>query len=546
MSRRTVPTVVAAVLAAAYLIIQPSGADLPAQLLRTRLFGAEGFGLWDNWWYAGHYLLGYSVLFPALAWLTTPQLVGALASVGTAAAFEALAYHAYGPDSWLAATWLGAATVTELCSGRLTFALGLCGVALTALALQRRRVLPATGLAFLTGLASPVGALFAALAGATVLITGPGRRSGAAVIVASLAPVVALAIAFPEGGSQPFTFPTLWPLLLIAAILMVALPRHSSTLRAATALYTLGCLAAYLISTPVGANAARLGELLAGPLAALILWQSHDRPPDGQLGGIAGGQSRSRADGWASRRVRPRLIVLAVAAIPLTYIQVQDAIGDLQHGSQAPSDGAAYYTPLLRFLDRQPGAAQHSWRVEVPFTQGHWEADRLAPLFPLARGWERQLDIADNHLFYGGRLDAATYEQWLRQLAVRYVALADATPDYSSHREVKLIEQGLPYLRLVARLRHWRVYRVTDATPIVSGPARLRSMGPQSLTLDVRHAGTAYVRVRWSPYWQVSGIDACVAPRGAFTVVKARSSGTARLKMGFSVARIGARSPRCD
>jgi hypothetical protein len=318
---------------------------------------------------------------------------------------------------------------------------------------------------------------------------------------------------------------------------MAALPRDAAALRTAIGLYALGCLAAYAISTPVGANAARLGELVAGPLAALLLWQSHGRPR---------WQARGRAGLIRSRRLRPRVIALTLAAIPLTYIQIQDAIGDLQHASRSPSDSAAYYTPLIRFLDGQPGAAQHSWRVEVPFTQGHWEADRLAPLFPLARGWERQLDIADNHLFYGGRLDAATYEAWLRQLAVRYVAVADAPPDYSSHREVKLIDAGLPYLKLVARPPHWRVYRFTDATAIVSGAATLTSMGPQSLTLSITHAGTAHLRVRWSPYWQVSGVGACVAPWGEFTLVRARSSGTARLQMRFSLGRIGARSPRCN
>jgi hypothetical protein len=525
--RRVLPTVVAALLAAVYLVVQPTGADLPAQLLRTRLFGAEGFGIWNNWWYAGHNLPGYSVLFPALAWLTTPQLVAAVASVGTATAFEALAYRAYGDAAWLGATWLGAATVTELLSGRLTFAFGLCGVALTALALQRRRGWPAASAAFLTALASPVAALFAALAGATVVITGPNRRSGAAVIVAALAPVVVLAIAFPNSGSQPFAFSTLWPLIVLTSIAMVTLPRSSATVRTATVLYGFGCLSAYAISTPVGANAARLGELLAGPLAALLLWQS-----PAALGGI-----KSR---------RARLTVLAAAAIPLTYLQLHDAVSDLQHGSQAPSDSVAYYSPLIRFLDRQPGASEHSWRVEVPFTQGHWEADRLAPLFPLARGWERQLDIADNHLFYGGHLSAESYEEWLRRLAVRYVAVADAPPDYSARAELRLIDQGQPYLELVARLPHWRVYQVTDATAIVSGAATLTGMGAQSLTLDVRHAGAAYVRVRWSPYWQVSGVGGCVAPWGAFTLLRARSSGTARLQISFSLTRIGARSPRCD
>jgi hypothetical protein len=526
--RRALPTAVTAVLAGAYLVIQPSGADLPAQLLRTKLFGVEGFGIWNNWWYAGHYLPGYSVLFPALAWMTTPRLLAAIASVGTAAAFEALAYRAYGTDCWLGATWLGAATVTELLSGRLTFALGLCGVALTALALQRQRGWLAVLAAFLTAMASPVAALFAAMAGATVLIAGPNRRAGTAVIAAALGPVVVLAVAFPQGGAQPFAFATLWPLIVLTSIAMVALPRSSATLRTATALYGFGCLAAYAVSTPVGANAARLGELVAGPLLALLLWQSR-----------CGGN-------LVPRRLRPRLIVLAVAVIPLSYLQVHDAVSDLRHGSQAPSDSAAYDGPLVRFLDRQPGARQHSWRVEVPFTQGHWEADRLAPIFPLARGWDRQIDIADNQLFYGGRLNAVTYDRWLRALAVRFVAVSDAPPDYSARGELELISRGLPYLRLVARMAHWRVYRVSDATAIVSGAATLASLGAQSLTLTVKHAGTAYLRVRWSPYWQVGGVNACVAPWGAFTLVRARSSGTARLQMSFSLGRIGARSERCD
>ncbi len=370
--RRVAPTVLAAALALAYLIVAPTGADLPAQLLRVKLFGAEGFGIWNNWWYGGHDVTAYSVLFPPLAWLLTPQLLAALASVGTAAAFEALAHDVFGDDAWIGATWFGAATVTELLSGRLTFAFGLCGTALVALFLERRWPRWATTLALLTALASPVAALFAALAG---LI---GRRPS--VVVAALLPVGALAIAFPEGGHQPFAFGTLWPLVVIGAALVVAAQRSGhNTLGIAVVLYVLGCVAAYALHTPVGSNAARLGELTAGPLAALLL---------------------------VPRRA---WLLLALAAVPLTYIQVHDAITDLEHGEVANT--AAYYRPLIRFLEAQPGAAQHTWRVEVPFTAGHWEAYWLAPVIPLARGWERQLDIADDGLFYGGELNAGSYRR---------------------------------------------------------------------------------------------------------------------------------------
>jgi hypothetical protein len=521
--RRVAPTALAAVLAIAYLIIQPTGADLPAQLLRVKLFGAEGFGIWNNWWYGGHDVTAYSVLFPPLAWLLTPQLLAALASVGTAAAFEALTHDVYGDNAWIGATWLGAATVTELVSGRLTFAFGLCGTALVALSLERRRVgglIPAA-LALLTALVSPVAALFAALAGATFAAGGLQGRfsrdiaSGIATISAAILPLGALAVAFPQGGYQPFAFGTLWPLLVIGAALVVAAQRSGhNTLVVAVVLYVLGCVAAFAVHTPVGGNAARLGELTAGPLAALLL---------------------------APRRA---WLLLALAAIPLTYIQVHDAITDLEHGE--PANTAAYYRPLIRFLESQPGAARHAWRVEVPFTAGHWEAYRLAPKIPLARGWERQLDIADDALFYDGRLNAGSYDAWLHRFAVRYVAVAGAPADYSARGELELIRRGLPYLKLVTRLRHWRVYAVTRPSPIATGAGRLVSMGPSSLELAIAHPGSVHVRVRWSPYWQLSGVRGCVAPSGQFTLIEARGSGRARLGMAFSPARVGSSAARCD
>ena len=63
--KRILPTFTSAVIAAAYVIIAPRSEDLAAHLLRAKLFSVEGwFGIWNNWWYAGHNLPGYSVLFP--------------------------------------------------------------------------------------------------------------------------------------------------------------------------------------------------------------------------------------------------------------------------------------------------------------------------------------------------------------------------------------------------------------------------------------------------------------------------------------------------
>jgi hypothetical protein len=505
---------VAALLAAAYLIVAPAGADLPAQLLRVKLFGAQGFGIWNNWWYGGHYLLGYSVLFPPLGWLVGARLVGALASVGTAAAFGALARDAYGEHAWPGATWLGAATVTELLSGRLTFALGLSFAALTTLLLERRQPRWAAFFAVATALASPVAGLLVALAGAAAGWHGLKARfrtdiaGGIAAISIQILLLGTAVLVFPTGGHQPFAFATLWP-LLAAAGLIVAL-RPGSVVTAATVLYIAGCVGAYAIHTPLGSNAARLGDLVAGPLVALVL---------------------------VPRRA---WLLLALAALPLTYLQVHDAISDIQHGT--PDRSASYYRPLIGFLHAQPGI----WRVEVPATAGHWESYWLGSQVLLARGWERQTDIADNPLFYRPGLTAAGYESWLHALAVRYVAVADAPLDYSARAELRLIRGRPAYLHVVRRLRHWTVYAVSDPAPIVSGTGRLVSIAPSSLRLAVTHPGVITLRVRWSPYWQLRGVRGCVAPAGQFTRIDATTSGRARLSMGFALARISSRAPRCD
>jgi hypothetical protein len=512
------PTAVAALFAVAYVIVEPPSLDLAAHLLRAKLFSAEGFGIWNNWWYAGHNVPGYSVLFPPIAALLTPQVAAVIATTGTAALFTPLVRRHFGEDAWVGAVWFGAGTAMNLFTGRLTFAFGLLPAMGMALALQRKRTGLACVLAVISALASPVAALFAALGAAAYAIgryirtrTVAAALPGALAVVAALLPVLLLTIAFPEGGSEPFTLATLWPIIAIAAVALAIVPRREWTLRAGIVLYATGCIISFSIATPVGSNAARLGPLVAGPLAALL---------------------------WYRRRVA----WLAVMALPLLYFQWQAPIRDVRTSAGDPSVSAAYYQPLLAFLGRQTGPP---FRVEIPFTRFHWEAYQVAPRFPLARGWERQLDIKYNPLFYGGPLNAATYDTWLHQLAVRFVAVPDASLDFSAHKEVALIDRGLPYLRLVYRTRHWRVYAVENATPIVGGTARLEALGPNSVTIDARHAGTVLVRVRFSPYWKLGEGSGCVAPDGQFTKLTLSRAGPVKMVIDFSIGRIGAESPRC-
>src|SRR5262245_66542625 len=82
-------------------------------------------------------------------------------------------------------------------------------------------------------------------------------------------------------------------------------------------------------------------------------------------------------------------------------------------------------------------------RVEVPLTRNHWEAADLAKVVPLARGWERQLDQKSNPIFYSKtKLTSTAYHGWLRENAVRWVALPNATLDYSAPQETQPLEPG--------------------------------------------------------------------------------------------------------
>jgi hypothetical protein len=363
-----------------------------------------------------------------------------------------------------------------------------------------------------------VAALFAGLAGGAAVLGGLAERRqrelvwrGLIVVIGALAPVALLALAFPEGGNEPFVFSAFWPLPLIGLGLALVTPLHDRVLRAGIALYVAGTAVSFAVSSAVGSNSVRLAELLAGPLAALLLWPR-------------------------------RKLLLGLAALPLLYLQWHAPVRDVTNAG-GPAMTSAYYQPLLSFLKRQSGPP---FRIEIPFTKFHWEAYAVSQHFPLARGWERQLDIKYNRLFYAGRLTDAAYENWLHDQAVRFVAVTDAPLDYAGVAERKLIDRHPSYLRLVWSSRHWRVFAVRDATPIVEGDARLLALGPNWLRLAATRAGAALVRIHFTPYWALSGGRGCVSPAGQFTRLTFRRPGAIKMIIEFSIGRIRARSPRCN
>src|SRR5437879_6074998 len=127
------PWVLAALLAALWLAIAPPTPDLAAQVYRAGLFAHEGFAVWDNNWFAGHHLPGYSLVFPPLGALLGTRVVGMGAAVTSTLLFGRMARAHFGKRAHLGMLWFAVAAMTDLWVGRITYGLGVA-VGLYALA----------------------------------------------------------------------------------------------------------------------------------------------------------------------------------------------------------------------------------------------------------------------------------------------------------------------------------------------------------------------------------------------------------------------------
>ncbi len=520
MSRlpRPAPWMLTAVGAVAWLVVRPPTPDLPAHLYRAGLVRDHGPAVWENGWLAGHSLPGYSVLVPVLGAPLGPALVAAVAVVVAAWCFERLACgHWEGTAGQLSAWWLAAALLSVLLAGQLAFAVALAPGLGALLAGARGRGPWAALLGAATLLASPVAGAFLLLATAAWWLADRTRRAPLWIAAGVAVPALAIAVAFPATGYQPFSTSSLLVSLAIGAFLAAAVPGDEREIRIGALLYVAVLLSTLLVDTPLGGNLVRLGALFGGPLAAGALWEQ-------------------------------RRLVLGLAALPLLYWQWLGPVRYVAREQGDPAVDASYFAPLERELQARTGGRPA--RIEVPFTAGHWETLHLPPRWPLARGWERQADIANNGLFYRPGLTGPRYRAWLGANAVSWVALPDVPLDPAGRQEADLLRAGrVPGVREEWRSDDWRLYRVLDPTPLASPPVAVTGIGPYEIGLSAARPGRSVVRARFSPYWRVEGpasAGACVARApGGWTEVTFRRAGSARLAISLSPGRIGATGPRC-
>jgi hypothetical protein len=504
-ARESGEAVLAAVLALAValplVLLGPPPGDLPAHLYRTELV-EDGVLVWDTFWYAGHYpLVSYSLLYYFPAALVGNDLLALVAVVAAAALFAAVAAREWGE----AARWPSLAFAVVACgplfTGTYPYAVGLATGLGALLALQRGRTWTGVALAALTLGFSALAFLFLCLACAAVFLARGLRLSRGTLVVGGALLALglvqgALLLLYRHEAEYPFFRLGELAGLLVLAGACAALALRGEGGRVVAALFGLWALAAaiaFLVPSPLGENVTRLRGLvlpLALLAAALAAW-------------------------------RPRWLAAFALACALAYTLVP-YVGAALYRGDTRSARESFWAPALAFLAER---RTPDYRVEVVPTGDHWEAYWVPRAgVPLARGWYRQLDIAQNALFYEDTLDAGEYRDWLRALGIRFVLLPETQLGrVSEEREAELLRSGASGLLEVDRAGEVTIYELPAPQPILTGPgaARLTALGHDRVAGEVEAPGAYRLAVRWTPTWRVESGAVCLeeAPDGMTTVV---------------------------
>ena len=488
------------VLGIAVVALARWGPDWPAQEFRAWVAAHDGLGTWTSRWYGGEALPGYSVLYPPLASVLGSGVVGVASVVVAAWATTSMAPQARARGRWFAIAV--AASLTEsLLIGQIPYLLGV------AFAMVAVRSLLRGGSSVLVGILALLCSLSSPLAGACLLLAIPAfaitfglRRAawlGTAVAGMGVAAVVG-------GASGPFPFP--WQSLagvIAFGVIALAASSDNRALRWFAVCYLCAAVLAFALPNSVGGNAARMGKLIALPLAVRFI----NVPP----------------------AVVRRMVAAAVVVVAAVWPSVAFA-SSIARGAGDPSQRPDYYRGLTTFLRTQDPSRG---RVEIPFTREHWESLWVARTFPIARGWERQTDLLYNAVLYRP-LSPATYRHWLDDNSVSLVALPTAPIDYGGQAEQELLEHPPSYLTPVWHDHNWQVWRVIGSRLLVSGAATLSSIDSGAIVLSFSHAGEAVVRVHASPLWQVDGAGCVDATPTGWLRVYSDRAGPVTLRAGLN------------
>ena len=493
---------VAAMLTAAVAVLLhafgPAPGDAPAHLYRTLLV-RQGAFFWDNLWFAGNYpFASYSLLYyPPAALFGNLPLVFA-AAVASTVLFCSIAYREWGDAALWPCRVFGVLAAAPLFTGLYTYSLGLAAMLAALWAFQRRRIWLGATLAALTLGFSPLAFLFLCL---VLLAVGIAHRrfdtrvlktAGLLVGIGSIE--VAVMGLFPSKGVYPFN---VYDMLCVVALCTVGalLARHARsgrTIGVFFVLWGIASLICYFVQTPIGDNITRLRAFVL-PVMLLTAVLARFRP-------------------------RPLVVLALVGALGYNLVPMLMLV---PYRLDSRPVSAGFWQPALRYLHRYSGS---NFRVEVVPTAAHWEAYWIPRSgLPLARGWYRQLEIADYPTLFHGRLTPTVYRAWLREMGVKYVLLPATKLDpVDGHAEAGLLRSGAAGLEPVFTSRTGTIYAVPHPSPLLTGPgpSLITALGHQNVEGWAGRAGRYTLRVRYSSYWQVQPAGACIRPteRGMITL----------------------------
>jgi hypothetical protein len=516
------PIVLAALLAGVLSVVWAlwlarDAGDLAAQYAWTAFARHHPGSAYNLSWYGGIHPASYSVLSPYLmAWIGV-RTTGVLACTGSAALGALLLTRSGIRRPLVPALWLSVAIWCNLATGRITYLLGLLfALAAATLVLggtdRRARPVIAAVLGMVATLCSPVAGLFIEVLATALFLVGNRRL---AYLLAPGPPLViaATSLLFPFSGVQPFPWASALLTIASGAVVAVLVPPAWRTVRAGAWVYALGVGLCWALPTPIGSNVERLALLAS---AAVLICAATVR----------------EGRGW-------RTVATYVAAAGLAAWTLVQPIASVI--ATAPeTDAVADARPLIAEL-LHLNAEQR--RVEVVPLRTHWEASGIAPYVDLARGWNRQADVQRNPLFYDDTLTPASYRSWLLNWSVGYVVLPTAEPDSAGIAEAQIIAAGPAWLAAVWSDADWRVYRVEGSDPLASAPATASYAGPAALTVHLPQAGSALLRIAWSPWLAIDGVDddaaphACLAQNGSWTELFAPVGGTFTIEARYSLDR---------
>jgi hypothetical protein len=473
-----------ALVSALLLAVGPAPGDAAAHLYRTLLV-QHGTLVWDNYWYAGDYpLASYSLLYYLPAALVGNVPLVFAAAVASTMLFTSLASREWGRAALWPCRVFGVLAAAPMFTGLYAYSLGFAAMLATLKALQTRRTLAAVLLSALTVGFSPLAFAFLALVLAAVFAARRRVSTRVVVTAAGLALVAGMELAvlllFPSSsGTYPFHWIDFAAVLALCTLgtLVARRARAAAPLVAFYLLWGAGSVLFFLVPSPLGDNWTRL-DAFAFPLTLL---------------------AASLAE------FRPRRLVAAALAVAFAY-NVTPYLLLIPYRLDNRPAAARFWQPAIAYLNRHftPG-----YRVEVVPTAAHWESYWLPKAgFPLARGWYRQLDEADNPVLYRKQLGDAAYRNWLHSASVAFVLLPATALDWDGGpREARILRSPGSGLPVVFRDRSWTIYRVPHPTPLITGPGGVRVTGFGHTTIRgiAGSPGRYLLRAHYNPYWQLRG-----------------------------------------